>query len=183
MVLLALELAGNATVSPSYTFTLDHALTYSRATLCAVDLHAPSPGLVESWTSAQTGDDYPVNRTAYAPLYADIGGIADNGHVHFYTSHNDDGEHPRHLVPIGDAKTGNHSLRSVNIPLFVNADGATVTREVGYNITVSLYYRSVETGSLGDILPLPANVSDGEGGTTYGAWTHDSRCTLYIDLQ
>ena len=183
MVLLALELAGNATVNPSYTFTLDHALTYSRATLCAVDLHAPSPGLVESWTSTQTGDDYPVNRTAYAPLYADIGGIADNGHVHFYTSHNDDGEHPRHLVPIGDAKTGNHSLRSVNIPLFVNADGATVTREVGYNITVSLYYRSVETGSLGDILPLPANVSDGEGGTTYGAWTKDSRCTLYIDLQ
>eukprot|EP01044_Picomonas_judraskeda_P012402 COSAG03_NODE_1772_length_3544_cov_800.559071_3_plen_63_part_00 len=60
---------------------------------------------------------------------------------------------------------------------------ATVTREVGYNIAVSLYYRSVETGSLGDILPLPANVSDGEGGTTYGAWTHDSRCTLYIDLQ
>ena len=91
MVLLAMELAGNATVSPSYTFTLDHALTYSRATLCAVDLHAPSPGLVESWTSTQTCDDYPVNRTAYAPLYADIGGVADNGHVHFYTSHNDDG--------------------------------------------------------------------------------------------
>ena len=37
MVLLALELAGNATVNPSYTFTLDHALTYSKATLCAVD--------------------------------------------------------------------------------------------------------------------------------------------------
>ena len=28
-----------------------------------------------------------------------------------------------------------------------------------------------------------ANVSDGEGGTTYGAWTNDSRCTLYIDLE
>ena len=64
-----------------------------------------------------------------------------------------------------------------------NNDGATVTREVGYNITVSLYYRSVESGSLGDILPLRANASDGEGGTIYGAWTHDSRCTLYIDLQ
>eukprot|EP01046_Picozoa_sp_COSAG06_P014378 COSAG06_NODE_890_length_11734_cov_37.735367_11_plen_83_part_00 len=81
------------------------------------------------------------------------------------------------------AKSGNHSLRSLSLPLFAHADGGTVTRAAGSDITITLYYRSVESGSLGDIVPLLANVSDGKGGTTYGAWTNDSRCTLYIDLQ
>ena len=183
MVLLALELTGNATSDPSYTFTLRHPVTYSKATLVGIDLHAPSPLLSESWSNTQTGDDYPQNRTAYAPLYADIEGIADNGHVMFHTSHSDADEHRGRLVPIGDAKTGNHSLRSLSLPLFAHADGGTVTREAGSDITVTLYYRSVENGSLGDITPLLANASDGEGGTTHGPWTNDSRCTLYIDLQ
>ena len=72
MVLLALELSGNATSNQSYLFTLRHTLTYSKATLCGIDLHAPSPELSESWSNTQTGDDYPQSRTAYAPLYADI---------------------------------------------------------------------------------------------------------------
>ena len=183
MVLLALELSGNATSNPSYSFTLRHPLTYSKATLCGIDLHAPSPELSESWSNTQTGDDYPQSRTAYAPLYADIEGIADDGHVNFYTSHSDAGEHRGRLVPIGDAKSGNHSLKSLNIPLFNHADGGVVTRDAGSDITVTLYYRSVESGSLGDIVPLLANQSDGEGGTTYGPWTNDSRCTLYINLE
>ena len=53
MVLLALELAGNATSTPSYTYTLRHSLTYTKATLRAIDLHAPSPELSESWTGTQ----------------------------------------------------------------------------------------------------------------------------------
>eukprot|EP01043_Picozoa_sp_COSAG02_P013931 COSAG02_NODE_565_length_20246_cov_13.930163_6_plen_162_part_00 len=101
MVLLALELTGNATSDPSYTFTLRHPVTYSKATLVGIDLHAPSPLLSESWSNTQTGDDYPQNRTAYAPLYADIEGIADNGHVMFHTSHSDADEHRGRLVPIG----------------------------------------------------------------------------------
>ena len=86
-------------------------------------------------------------------------------------------------MPIGDAKSGNHSLRALNIPLFTSADDGVTIREAGDEITVTLYYRSVENGSLGDIVPLVANESDGEGGTTFGAWTNDSRCTLYIDLE
>lgn len=85
MVLLTLEISGNATSSPRHTFTLDHPLSYSKATLVGIDLHAPSPGLSQSWTSAQTGDDYPQNRTAYAPLYVDIEGIA--GPVPFVRDH------------------------------------------------------------------------------------------------
>ena len=52
MVLLALELTGNAATSPSVTYTLQRAVRYSKATLRAVDLHAPSPGLSHSWTAA-----------------------------------------------------------------------------------------------------------------------------------
>ena len=185
MVLLALELAGNATSNPSYTFTLRHPLTYTKATLVGIDLHAPSPLLSESWSNTQTGDDYPQNRTAYAPLYADIEGIADNGHVMFHTSHSDADEHRGRLVPIGDAKSGNHSLRSLSLPLFTSTDGGAVTRDAGSDITVTLYYRSVESGSLGDIMELTANTIDDEDGSVdeYGPWTNDSRCTLYIDLQ
>ena len=160
MVLLALELAGNATSTPSYTYTLRHSLTYTQATLRAIDLHAPSPELSESWTGTQlNGDPYTSNRTAYAPLYADIGGIADDGQVNFYTSHSDAGEHRGRLVPIGDAKSGNHSLRALNIPLFTSANDGVTIREAGDEITVTLYYRSVENGSLGDIVPLVANES------------------------
>ena len=43
--------------------------------------------------------------------------------------------------------------------------------------------RSVEDGTYGDVVPMPASASDGEGGTIPGAWTNDCRCTLYIDLQ
>eukprot|EP01043_Picozoa_sp_COSAG02_P091657 COSAG02_NODE_28361_length_591_cov_0.699187_1_plen_67_part_10 len=60
---------------------------------------------------------------------------------------------------------------------------ATVTREVGYNIAVSLYYRSVETGSLGDILPLPANVSDGEGGTFFSSRRRHTRYEFVTGVQ
>ena len=81
MVLLTLELSGNATSAPRHTFILDHPLSFSKATLVGIDLHAPSPGLSQSWTSTQTGDDYPQNRTAYAPLYVDIEGIADHAQV------------------------------------------------------------------------------------------------------
>ena len=88
------------------------------------------------------------------------------------------------MVPIGDAKSDNHSLRQVNIPLAsALTSGTMIEKEAGDTVTVTLFYRSVENGSLGDIVELPANVSDGEGGTTFGAWTNDSRCTLYIELE
>ena len=186
MVLITLELSGNATSAPRHTFTLDHPLSYSKATLVGIDLHAPSPGLSQSWTSTQTGDDYPQNRTAYAPLYVDIEGIADHAQVNFYTSHSDDGEHSRRLVPIGDAKSDNHSLRQLNIPLAsALTSGTMIEKEAGDTVTVTLFYRSVENGSLGDIVELPANTIDDEDGSVdeFGAWTNDSRCTLYIELE
>jgi hypothetical protein len=70
-----IEYTGPIVLLLSYTFTLDHALTYSKATLCAVDLHAPSPELVESWTSTQTGDDYPVMQQANAMIPDAVGSM------------------------------------------------------------------------------------------------------------
>eukprot|EP01046_Picozoa_sp_COSAG06_P020379 COSAG06_NODE_1488_length_9290_cov_4.140899_7_plen_187_part_00 len=186
MVLLALELTGNAATSPSVTYTLQRAVRYSKATLRAVDLHAPSPGLSHSWTAAQTGDGgYPSNRTAYAPLYVDIEGIMDDGQVELYTSHTDDGDHTRRLLPIGDAKSENHSLRAVNLPLAsAIEDGAALELAAGHQITATLYYRSMEAGTVSNVEPVPANVVAGDGGIeSYGAWTNDSRLTLYVELE
>ena len=106
--------------------------------------------------------------------------------MNFYTSHSDDGEHSRRLVPIGDAKSDNHSLRQVNIPLAsALTSGAMIEKEAGDTVTVTLFYRSVKNGSLGDIVELPANTVNAEDGgiDAYGAWTNDSRCTLYIELE
>ena len=55
-------------------------------------------------------------------------------------------------------------------------------------MTARLYYRSVEDGTLGDIVPLEGNVVtvDGEGTsseTQIGGWSNDARLTLYIDLE
>ena len=186
MVLIALELTGNDTAAPSYTFTLQSPLSYSTATLRAVDLHAPSVGLSQSWTAAQTGDGgYPSNRTAYAPLYVDIEGVMDDGQVALYSSHTDSAQHNRCLLPIGDAKTSNHSLRTLNLPIASALQtGGLIEMEAGDEITATLYFRSMEGGSIGDIVPVPANVVAGDGGIeSYGAWTNDSRCTLYIDFE
>eukprot|EP01043_Picozoa_sp_COSAG02_P015282 COSAG02_NODE_648_length_18943_cov_924.526746_2_plen_147_part_00 len=55
--------------------------------------------------------------------------------------------------------------------------------DAGSTITMRMFYRSVEDGTYGDVEPMPASASDGEGGTIPGAWSNDCRCTLYIDLQ
>ena len=70
-------------------------------------------------------------------------------------------------------------VRELNVPL---ASG-NFTLDAGSTITMRMFYRSVEDGTYGDVIPMPASASDGEGGTTPGAWSNDCRCTLYIDLQ
>jgi hypothetical protein len=70
-------------------------------------------------------------------------------------------------------------VRKLDVPL---ASG-NFTLDAGSTITMRMFYRSVEDGTYGDIVPIPAPDSDGEGGTTPGAWSNDCRCTLYIELQ
>jgi hypothetical protein len=177
MVLLTLELLGDGDARPQGTYTLDLPVTYRKATLVAVDLHAPSTSLVETWSAAQTGDS---SRKAYAPIYVDIEGIAGDSDVRIHTDHADDGSFPRTLIPIGDSKTAQHSLRTLGLTL---RDGDPITYSAGHRITAHLYTRSVEGGTFGNILPIAQEASDGEGGTTPGGWTDDSRCTLYIELE
>ena len=177
MVLLTLELLGDGDARPQGTYTLDLPVTYSKATLIAVDLHAPSTSLSQSWSKAQTGD---VPRTAYAPIYVDIEGIAGDSDVRLHTDHPDDGSYPRTLIPIGDSKTAQHSLRTVGFTL---RTGRPITYSAGHRITDHLFTRSVENGTFGNILPIAQEASDGEGGTVAGGWTDDSRCTLYIELE
>ena len=75
-------------------------------------------------------------------------------------------------------------MRTVNLPI----SSGTVTLEAGAVVTARLYYRRVEDGVLGDIVPIPGNVVtvDEEGTSTetqIGGWSKDARLTLYIELK
>ena len=181
MTLLTLELLGDSTAVAETTHTLDFPLSFTTATLRAVDLHAPGSQLTHTWTKAQTGDNLGTSMDVYSPLYVDLDGLCDDGAVRFYSS--DDDDIPlRTLIPVGSAgPTGTYvsGVRKLDVPL---AKG-DFELPAGSKITVRMFYRSVENGTYGDIVPMPASASDGEGGTTPGAWSNDCRCTLYIDLQ
>ena len=181
MTLLALELLGDSTSIAQTTHTLDFPLSFTTATLRAVDLHAPGSQLSHTWNKAQTGDSQGTSVDVYSPLYVDLDGLCDDAAVRFYSSH-DDGIPLRTLIPVGSAgSTGTYvsGVRELNVPL---ASG-NFTLAAGSTITVRMFYRSVEDGTYGDVVPMLASTSDGEGGTTPGAWSDDCRCTLYIDLQ
>ena len=181
MTLLALEILGDSTSIAQATHTLDFPLSFTTATLRAVDLHVPGTQSTHTWTKAQTGDSLGTSRDVYSPLYVDLDGLCDDAAVRFYSSH-DDGIPLRTLIPIGSAgTTGTYvsGVRELNVPL---ARGS-FELAAGDTITMRMFYRSVEDGTYGDVVPMPASSSDGEGGTIPGAWTNDCRCTLYIDLQ
>ena len=181
MTLLTLELLGDSTSVAETTHTLDFPLSFTTATLRAVDLHAPGSQLTQTWTTTHSGDGQGSSRDVYSPLYVDLDGLCDDGAVRFYSS--DDDDIPlRTLIPVGSAgPTGYYvsGVRKLDVPL---ASG-NFELPAGSKITMRMFYRSVENGTYGDIVPMPASASDGEGGTTPGAWSNDCRCTLYIDLQ
>ena len=181
MTLLVLEVTGDNTSAAEASFTLSDRLSFGSATLRAIELHAPGSELVQDWTKVQTGDNAGGTRAVYSPLYVDLDGLADDGAVLFQTRA-DDGFQPKTLIPLGDASAS--GLRTVNLPI---SSGA-VTLEAGAIVTARLYYRRVEDGTLGDIVPIPGNVVtvDEEGTSTetqIGSWSKDARLTLYIDLQ
>ena len=181
MTLLILEVTGDNTSAAEASFTLSDRLTFTSATLRAIEVHAPGSELVQDWTKGQTGDNTGGTRTVYSPLYVDLDGFADDGSVLFATRA-DDGFQPKTLIPLGD--TSASGLRTVNLPI---SNGA-FTLEAGAVVTARLYYRSVEGGTLGDIVPIEGNVvTESSPGvfteTQIGGWSNDARLTLYIDLQ
>jgi hypothetical protein len=181
MTLLVIELTGDNTTAAEASFTLSDRLEFGSATLRAIELHAPGSELVQDWNKVQTGDNAGGTRAVYSPLYIDLDGLADDGAMLFQTRA-DDGFQPKTLIPLGDASAS--GLRTVNLPI---SSGA-VTLEAGALVTARLYYRRVEDGVLGDIVPIPGNVVtvDEEGTSTethIGGWSKDARLTLYIDLQ
>ena len=181
MTLLVLEVTGDNTAAAEASFTLGSSLSFSSATLRAIELHAPGSQLVQDWSKAQTGDAAGGSRAVNSPLYVDLDGLADDGAVLFQTRA-DDGFQPKTLVPIGDSSV--LGLRTVSLPI----SSGPVTLDAGAVVTARLYYRSVEDGTLGDIVPLEGNVVtvDGEGTsseTQIGGWSNDARLTLYIDLE
>ena len=84
MTLLTLELLGDSTSIAETTHTLDFPVSFTTATLRAVDLHAPGSQLTQTWTKAQTGDGQSTSRDVYSLLYVDLDGLCDDAAVRFY---------------------------------------------------------------------------------------------------
>ena len=179
MTLLILELLGDATTAAEATYTIGTDISFTTATLRAIDVHAPGAMLTELWNKAQTGDLFGTSRDVSSTLYIDLDGLIDDNAVVFL-SNESGGLPPRTLIPLGDAIAAKNSLRPLNLPI---ASGQ-FTLGVGSTITAKLYHRSVEGGTLGDIVPVGATVLDEDGNlASTGPWSKDARCTLYIDLQ
>ena len=98
MTLLTLELLGDSSSIAQATHTLDFPVSFTSATLRAVDLHAPGSQLTHTWNKAQTGDNLGTSVDVYSPLYVDLDGLCDDAAVRFYSSH-DDGIPLRTLIP------------------------------------------------------------------------------------
>ena len=69
------------------------------------------------------------------------------------------------LTGAGPTGTYVSGVRELNVPL---ARGS-FELAAGDTITMRMFYRSVEDGTYGDVVPMPASSSDGEGGTIPGA--------------
>ena len=176
MTLLVLEILGDSdaqVAEATHTFVSD--LSFSKATLRAVALHAPGSQLTQDWTKAETGDALATTRTVHAPLYVDIDNlINDDAGVQFYSSKDDDIE-LRTLIPIG---TGHSSYTTQTLDLPIATSSFDI--RAGQTITVRMFYRPVQvtaaygqtTLEYGKIQPMVA-----------GTWSQDCRCVLYIDLE
>ena len=75
MTLLVLEVTGDNTAAAEASFTLGSSLSFSSATLRAIELHAPGSQLVQDWSKAQTGDAAGGSRAVNSPLYVDLDGL------------------------------------------------------------------------------------------------------------
>ena len=103
MTLLTLELLGDSTSIAQTTHTLDFPLSFTTATLRAVDLHAPGSQLTHTWNKAQTGVSQVTSVDVYSPLYADLNGLCDEAAARFYSRHHD-GIPLRTPIPVGIAR-------------------------------------------------------------------------------
>jgi hypothetical protein len=106
-MLLTLELTGDDTQTATRTFKLQHGLSFTKCTLQSVEMSVRGEPLSHDWTDSETGA-YPdgVDRTVYAPIYLELGGLYDSANVQTFTSND-----PSTLVPVG-ATEGANGVRS-----------------------------------------------------------------------
>ena len=121
-MLLTLELTGDDTQTATRSFKLQHGLIFTKCTLQSVEMSMRGEPLSHDWTDSETGA-YPdgVDRTVYAPIYLELGGLYDSANVQTFT-----GNDPSTLVPLGAAEGANgvrseprllnYVLRSVTDP-------------------------------------------------------------------
>ena len=167
-MLLTLELTGDDTQTATRSFKLLQALSFNKCTLQSVEMSLRGEPLAQDWTDAQTGA-YPdgVNRTVYAPIYLELGGLYDSANVQTFTSND-----PSTLVPLGAAEGENGVRSEPRLLNYVLYDGPGVTLEPDDEITMQLFYRSVETGVYGSITAFDQN-----------SFEDDCRCSVTLLLE
>ena len=167
-MLLTLELTGDDTQTATRAFKMAQTLSFNKCTLQSVEMSLRGEPLVQDWTDSQTGA-YPdgTNRTVYAPIYLQLNGLYDSGDVQTFTSND-----PSTLVPLGAAEGANGLRSEPRLLNYVLYDGSGVTLQPDDEITMQLFYRSVETGVYGAITAFDQN-----------SFEDDCRCSVTLLLE
>ena len=167
-MLLTLELTGDDTQTATRSFKMTQTLSFNKCTLQSVEMSLRGEPLAQDWTDSQTGA-YPdgVNRTVYAPIYLEIGRLYDSANVQTFTSNE-----PSTLIPLGAAEGANGVRSEPRVLNYVLYDGPGVTLQPDDEITMQLFYRSVETGVYGAIMAFDQN-----------SFEDDCRCSVTLLLE
>ena len=167
-MLLTLELTGDDTQTATRTFKLQHGITFTKCTVQSVEMSVRGEPLSHDWTDSETGA-YPdgVDRTVYAPIYLELGGLYDSANVQTFTSND-----PSTLVPLGAAEGANGVRSEPRVLNYVLYEGPGVTLQSDDEITMQLFYRSVETGVYGTITAFDQN-----------SFEDDCRCSVTLLLE
>ena len=86
-MLLQFELDGQSCDAASYTFKLQHALSFSRLTLRTVSIQCGNDKLAQIWSYGTVGVTYDGTdgtRKLTAPLYLDMSSFLDSTHTAHY---------------------------------------------------------------------------------------------------
>ena len=167
-MLLTLELTGDDTQTATRSFKMAQTLSFNKCTLLSVEMSLRGEPLAQDWTDSQTGA-YPdgVNRTVYAPIYLELGRLYDSANVQTFTSND-----PSTLIPLGAAEGANGVRSEPRVLNYVLYDGPGVTLQPDDEITMQLFYRSVETGVYGAIMAFDQN-----------SFEDDCRCSVTLLLE
>ena len=146
MVVLTLECTGDDSSTATAEFVLPADVTFSTAALHSIDVNVVGSVTMQTWTKTETGDLPAGSRDVYAPLYLALRPFCDRGMIMTMT----DGTLGHDLIPLGTAEPLLGAHQNPRVHDLAIARGSR-TLAAGTEVSAQLFYRSVETGTYGDI--------------------------------